>query len=301
MPQTRVNGVKIEYDTFGRRTDRPLLLVMGLGAQMIQWDEGLCRLLADAGHFVIRFDNRDVGLSEYFDAAGVPDMMETMRRMQAGEKPDVPYTADDMANDAFGVLDALDLPSAHICGASMGGMIVQAMAINSPRRVRSMTSIMSTTGNRSLPPAKPDAMAALMSPPAKTRDEAIARSLSTSRVIGSPGYPATEDEIRTRAARAFDRAFHPQGVARQMAAVAAHGSRKEKLQKLDVPALIIHGRDDPLVPVEGGIDTHEALKGSELLVIDGMGHDLPRALWPQIVGAIAKLTQRVDGAISGAR
>ena len=294
MPQARVNGVKIEYDTFGRRADRPLLLVMGLGAQMIQWDEGFCRQLVDAGHFVIRFDNRDVGLSEYFDSAGVPDMAETMRKMQAGEKPDVPYTADDMAADAFGVLDALDLASAHICGASMGGMIVQTMAINAPRRIRSMTSIMATTGNRALPPAKPEAIAALMSPPARTRDEAMARSLATARVIGSPGYPATEDEIRARAARAFDRAFHPEGVARQMSAIASHGSRKEKLQKLDLPALVIHGRDDPLVPVEGGIDTHEALKGSELLVIDGMGHDLPRALWPQIVGAITRLTERAE-------
>jgi pimeloyl-ACP methyl ester carboxylesterase len=294
MPQARVNGVKIEYDTFGRGADRPLLLVMGLGAQMIQWDEAFCRQLVDAGHFVIRFDNRDVGLSEYFDSAGIPDTAETMRKMLSGEKPDVPYTADDMAADAFGVLDALDLASAHICGASMGGMIVQTMAINAPRRVRSLTSIMATTGNRALPPAKPEAIAALMSPPARTRDEAIERSLATARVIGSPGYSATEEEIRARAARAFDRAFHPEGVARQMAAIASHGSRKEKLQKLELPALVIHGRDDPLVPVEGGIDTHEALNGSELLVIDGMGHDLPRALWPQIVGAIAELTERAE-------
>jgi pimeloyl-ACP methyl ester carboxylesterase len=243
---------------------------------------------------VIRFDNRDVGLSEYFDSAGVPDMAQTFAKMMAGEVPDVPYTADDMAAVGLGVLDALDLPSAHICGASMGGMIAQAMAINSPARVRSLTSIMSSTGNRSLPPAKPDAMAALMSPAAKNREESIARSVSVSKVLGSPGYPTPEAEIRARAARMFDRAFHPEGVARQMAAIAAHGSRKERLRRLSVPALVIHGRDDPLVPVEGGIDTHEALSGSELLVIDGMGHDLPRPVWPHIVGAITKLTRSAE-------
>jgi pimeloyl-ACP methyl ester carboxylesterase len=168
------------------------------------------------------------------------------------------------------------------------------MAINTPQRVRSLTSIMSSTGDRSLPSAKPEAMAALMSPQGKTRDEVIERTVAVSRVIGSPGYPAAEADIRARAARGFDRAFHPQGVARQMAAVAAHGSRKERLQNLSVPALIIHGRDDPLVPLEGGIDTHESISGSELLVIDGMGHDLPRALWPRVVGAIAKLTTAAE-------
>jgi pimeloyl-ACP methyl ester carboxylesterase len=294
MANVRANGIQIEYDTFGDRGARPLLLVMGLGAQMILWRREFCEQLAAAGHFVVRFDNRDVGLSEKFDAAGVPDMMTTMTRLAAGEPVTAPYTLDDMADDGFGLLDALDIGNAHICGASMGGMIVQAMAIRAPKRVKSLTSIMSSTGNRELPPSRPEAMAALMSPPGKDRDETIARSISVSKIIGSPGFPTDEEEIRRRAVEAFDRSFYPVGVARQMVAVAAHGNRKPALQELDVPALVIHGKDDPLVPVEGGVDTHAALRRSKLLVIDGMGHDLPRQIWTQVVASVAELTRDAD-------
>jgi len=294
MPQVHANGIRIEYDTFGRREDRPLLLVMGLGAQMILWDEAFCEALAAAGHFVVRYDNRDVGLSEKLDAAGVPNVAELLAKAAAGEPVAVPYTLGDMAADGLGVLDALDLPAAHVCGASMGGMIVQTMAIETPGRLRSLTSIMSSTGNRDLPPAKPEAMAALMSPPGRNRDEQLDRAVAVSQVIGSPAFRQTEQEIRARAARAFDRAFYPTGVARQMAAVAAGGSRKARLQSVRLPALVIHGRADPLVPVEAGIDTHEALAGSELLLIDGMGHDLPRAVWPRIIEGITRLTSRAE-------
>jgi len=290
MANVQANGIRIEYDTFGRRGDRPLLLVMGLGAQMIHWRTEFCEQLADAGHFVIRYDNRDTGLSTKFDAAGVPDMAAIVVQMAEGKPIETPYTLLDMADDGFGVLDALDVPAAHICGASMGGMIVQAMAIRNRGRVKSLTSIMSTTGNRELPPAKAEAMAALMSPPGTTRDEVVARSISVSKVIGSPGYPADPAEVRERALEAYERAHYPVGVARQMAAVASNGSRKEALSQLDVPALVIHGKADPLVPVEGGIDTHEALRGSQLMVIDGMGHDLPKQVWPQIVAGITRLT-----------
>ena len=290
MANVQANGIRIEYDTFGRRGDRPLLLVMGLGAQMIHWRTEFCEQLADAGHFVIRYDNRDTGLSTKFDAAGVPDMAAIVVQMAEGKPIETPYTLLDMADDGFGVLDALDVPAAHICGASMGGMIVQAMAIRNRGRVKSLTSIMSTTGNRELPPAKAEAMAALMSPPGTTRDEVVARSISVSKVIGSPGYPADPAEVRERALEAYERAHYPVGVARQMAAVASNGSRKEALAQLDVPALVIHGKADPLVPVEGGIDTHEALRGSQLMVIDGMGHDLPKQVWPQIVAGITRLT-----------
>jgi pimeloyl-ACP methyl ester carboxylesterase len=291
MANVRANGIRIEYDTFGDRGGRPLLLVMGLGAQMIMWRREFCEQLAAAGHFVVRYDNRDVGLSEKFDAAGVPDMVATMSQLAAGEPVVTPYTLADMANDGFGLLDALDIGTAHICGASMGGMIVQAMAIQTPARVKSLTSIMSSTGNRELPPAKPEAVAALLSPPGKDQEEMMARAISVSKIIGSPGYPADETEVRARAIEAFERSFYPVGVARQMAAVAGNGNRKPALQRLDIPALVVHGKDDPLVPVEGGLDTHEALRGSKLLVIDGMGHDLPRQLWPQIVKSISELTR----------
>ncbi len=294
MAQLAANGIQIEYDTFGERTGRPLLLVMGLGAQMIHWRAEFCQQLADAGHFVVRYDNRDVGLSTKLDSAGVPDIAAMMAQAAAGEPVSAPYTLDDMALDGFGVLDALDIPAAHICGASMGGMIVQAMAINDPKRVKSLTSIMSSTGNRDLPPSKPEAMAALMSPAGTSRDEVLARSVSVSKIIGSPGYPADPEEVQARALEAFERAFHPVGVARQMAAVASHGSRKPALANLELAALVIHGKADPLVPVEAGIDTHEALRGSQLMLIDGMGHDLPRQVWPQIVSAITALTTAAD-------
>jgi len=294
MANVQANGIQIEYDTFGRRSDRPLLLVMGLGAQMIHWREEFCEQLANAGHFVVRYDNRDVGLSTKFDAAGLPDIPAIMTQMAAGQPVSAPYTLNDMADDGIGLMDALDLPAAHICGASMGGMIVQAMAIRQPRRIKSVTSIMSSTGNRELPPAKPEAMAALMSPAGTNRDEVAERSVAVSKVIGSPAYPADPDEARARAIEAYERAFYPIGVARHMAAVASHGDRKPALLQLEVPALIIHGKADPLVPIEGGLDTHEALRGSQLMLIDGMGHDLPKQVWSQIVSGIAALTKAAN-------
>jgi pimeloyl-ACP methyl ester carboxylesterase len=296
MPNARANGIQIEYDSFGDASHRPLLLVMGLGAQMIFWEEEFCEALAERGHYVVRFDNRDVGLSSKLDAAGIPNMMELMLALQAGRRPEAPYTLDHMADDAAGLLDALGLESAHVCGASMGGMIVQALAIRHPRRVRSMTSIMSSTGNPALPPAKPEAMAALMAPPPTDRAGSIERGVQTWRVIGSPGFAFEEERIRERAGRAFDRGFYPQGVARQMAAIVSHGSRVEALRGVTAPTLVIHGDADPLVPIEGGRDTAASIPGAELLVIEGMGHDLPRAAWPRIVGSISEHTAKAERA-----
>ena len=290
MAQLMANGITLEFDTYGDRADRPLLLVMGLGAQMIHWRDEFCALLAERDHFVVRFDNRDSGLSEKFGHLGVPDMGEIAARLMAGEPAEAPYTLDDMAADSFGLLDELDIQSAHICGASMGGMIVQAMALSAPERVRSLTSIMSSTGNPELPPARDEAVAAMLSPAATNRDEAIERTMAVSAVIGSPAYPAPEAEARLRASKAYDRSFYPEGVARQMAAIASHGNRKPALTELDLPALVIHGQADPLVPVEGGRDTHESLKNSRLMLLGGMGHDLPEPLWPQIVQAIDEVT-----------
>ena len=290
MAQLQANNIQIEYDTFGHRSDEPLLLVMGLGAQMIHWRDEFCQELADAGHFVVRFDNRDAGLSEKFGHAGVPNIPELMLLQAAGQPVAVPYSLDDMAADAFGVMDALDLESAHICGASMGGMIVQAMALNDPNRVRSLTSIMSTTGNPEVPPATDEAMGALMSPVGTERDEVIERSVTIARIIGSPGFPEPEEELRTRSAQAFDRSFYPEGVARQMAAIMQQENRRPGLERLDLRALVIHGEDDPLVPIAGGEDTHKALRGSTLMRLKGMGHDLPQQLWHKIVDGISRLT-----------
>lgn len=292
MPKLESNGLELEYDTFGAASGRPLLLVMGLGTQMIAWDEAFCEGLAEQGHHVIRFDNRDIGLSTKLDQHAPPSLLELMPRIQSGESVDVPYVLSDMADDALGLLDALEIESAHIAGASMGGMIVQCMALQAPERIRSLTSIMSTTGRPELPPAKPEAMLRLITPPPVEREAVIEHGLETQRVIGSPGFDFDEALARERLARAFDRCFHPPGAARQAAAIAGSMPRHEALQAIDRPALVIHGDSDPLVPLEGGLDTHASLSTSELMVIEGMGHDLPKQTWPQIIEGISKVTAR---------
>jgi pimeloyl-ACP methyl ester carboxylesterase len=288
MPDTNANGIRIEYATFGSEADPALLLVMGLGAQMTRWDDAFCELLAERGLRVIKFDNRDVGLSTHLTDVGAPRMSDIVAALAEGATPEVPYTLQDMAADGFGLLDALGIDRAHICGASLGGMIVQTMALDRPERVLSMTSIMSSTQHPSLPAAHPDAAAVLQQPPAISRNEAIERAVTSSRIIGSPGYPADPKRIRERAAQDYDRAFDPAGVARQMAAaVVATGTRRERLTRLEVPTLVIHGADDPLVPLACGEDTAAAIPDAELLVIDGMGHDLPVELHERLAEAIA--------------
>ncbi|GIH77954.1 alpha/beta fold hydrolase [Planobispora longispora] len=278
------NGIEIAYDTFGSPGDRPLLLIMGLASQLIHWDEEFCRLLAGRGHYVVRFDNRDVGESTHLHDAGSP-----------GFGGEAPYLLSDMADDAAGLLDALDLASAHVVGVSMGGMIAQTLAIRHPERVRSLTSIMSTPSPQAAPPTEA-AMAALMSPPSPDREAAIARALETWKVIGSPGYPFDGDRIARVAGAGYDRAYDPSGVARQLAAIIASGDRAPLLRELSLPALVIHGEEDQLVPLSGGIATAEAVPGARLLTFPGMGHDLPRALWPDIVGAVSDLTAVADAA-----
>ena len=291
MPKTKANGIEIEYETFGDETGRPLLLVMGLGRQLIAWDEDFCGALVERGHYVIRYDNRDVGLSTHFDEAGLPNMGELMAASAPGKSVDVPYQLSDMAADGIGLLDALGIDTAHIVGASLGGMVVQLMAIEHPARVSTMTSIMSNTGRPNAAPPTPAAMEVLMLPPPETREGVIEHAVKNQRAIGSPGFDFDEDRVRASAGRGFDRAFHPQGTARQLAAVSTGSSRVSDLEKLDLPVLVIHGDSDPLVNVEGGVDTHESIAGSELLIIEGMGHDLPRGAWPRIVDGISKLTE----------
>jgi pimeloyl-ACP methyl ester carboxylesterase len=294
MASVRANGIEIEVERFGPESGRPLLLVMGLGGQAIMWDDGFCQALVERGHHVIRFDNRDVGLSTKFGAAGIPDVAALMMRAAAGEALEVAYTLDDLADDAVGLLDALGIESAHVCGASMGGMIVQTLAIRHPARLRSMTSIMSTTGKPSLPPGRPEAMGVLMLPPPTDRAGSLDAAVRTWRTIGSPGFPFDEEKIRARAGRLYDRSFYPEGTARQLAAVVAAGSRADLLRDVTTPTLVIHGAEDPLIPLSGGQDTADSIPGAALLVIEGMGHDLPEGAWPRLVGAISEHTAKAD-------
>ena len=289
MSSAKANGLTLEYDEFGAPNDPVMLLIMGLGAQMILWREEFCNDLAARGFRVVRFDNRDVGRSSWCDAMGVPDLTAAMTAMVRRQPPPpAPYLLSDMAADAAGLLDALGVKRAHIVGASMGGMIAQALAIEHPRKVLSLTSIMSTTGNPDLPQAKPEALGALLGPPPTTREEAIERGISVFHTIGSPKY-VDENEIRDLAARQYDRGFNPTGVMRQLVAILSSGSRNEALRRLSVPALVIHGRIDPLVPFAAGEDTAASIPGARLLALDDMGHDMPKPLWPQIIDAICEV------------
>jgi pimeloyl-ACP methyl ester carboxylesterase len=294
MPGVRANGIRIEYESFGPTEAPPILLVMGLGSQLVHWDEEFCERLAARGHRVIRFDNRDVGLSTHLPEAGAPDLLDLVARVGRGESLRVAYTLADMADDAAALLEALGIERAHAVGVSMGGMIVQLLALRHAERVRSLTSIMSTTGRRDLPPPKPDAMQRLLLPVPAARSAAIEHSVETFRVIWGSGYPFDEARVRGRAALAYDRAFDPFGGARQLAAILASGSRREVLAAVTAPTLVVHGTDDPLVPVEGGLDTHEAVPGSELLLVEGMGHSLPVGAWPALVDGIAEIAARAD-------
>ena len=295
MPSVRANGIQLEYETFGESTSPPLLLIIGLAGQLIFWDEELCKRLAQQGHYVIRYDNRDVGLSSKIEEAGVPDLMRTIESLMKGEAINPPYTIEDMAEDAVGLLDALGIEKAHVCGMSMGGMIAQALAIRHPQRVLSLISIYSTTGNPRLPQPKPDVMQVLLAPPPEEREANIEFTLKVLRTIAGPGFPFDEEWHRKIAGWAYDRAFYPQGVARQLVAIMAQTNRKSALASIAVPTLVIHGTADPLVPFECGKDTAEAVPGAEFKIIDGMGHDLPHGgAWPEIINAIGRHTQKVS-------
>jgi pimeloyl-ACP methyl ester carboxylesterase len=264
------------------------VLIMGLGAQMVAWHSDFCEALA-VGRYVVRFDNRDVGESQWLE--GTPDLAACA----AGDTSSAVYSLDDMADDTAGLLDVVGLDTAHIVGASMGGMIAQTLAIRHPHRVRSLTSIMSTTGEPGIAMPTEAATAMLMSPPATNREEAMERALEANAVIGSPGYRRNDQDIRDRAAQAWDRGVNPAGFLRQVAAVYAGGDRTEALRSLDVPTLVVHGEDDPLVPLPGGLATAAAIPGAELWVVPGMGHDLPRQLWPDLIARIGVLIEAADG------
>jgi pimeloyl-ACP methyl ester carboxylesterase len=296
MPSLKANGIRIEYDTFGDRSSPALLLIAGNGAQLIFWEVEFCELLANTGHFVIRFDNRDSGLSTKFDEAGAPDIMAVIQSAMEGKTVKPAYSLDDMADDAIGLLDALGIEKAHICGASMGGMIAQVIACRYPTRVLSLISIMSSTGNPDLPQGRPEAISAVIAPAPNERDAYVQHNLKIWRAIWSPGFPFEEKRARTFLERSYDRSYCPQGMVRQNVAVIASGDRRSSLSAIDAPTLVIHGAGDPLIPVEAGRDTARMIPGAELLVIDGMGHDMPTPVWGRVVSAISGISRKAAGA-----
>ncbi len=285
-------GIDVAYQRFGNSNAPLVMLIMGVAAQSIHWPDAFCHALVDGGLQVIRFDNRDVGLSTHLTYAPPPDLPAVL----TGDLSSVSYTLSDMAADTVGLMDALGFEKAHVVGASMGGAIGQTMAIEHPERVRSLTSMMSTTGNISVGQPSPDVLREIFSgPPATTRDEVIQQNLRAFRAVGSPGYPANEDEVAARAGRAYDRCHDPIGVARQRIAWVASGDRTERLRHLDVPTLVIHGVADRMCDVSGGRATAEAIPGAELVLIEEMGHNLPLGLRSQLAARIAEFVWRAQG------
>lgn len=291
MPAIKANGIDIFYDEFGDKAAPPILLIMGLGTQMIAWKESFCQRLAGHGFRVIRFDNRDIGLSTKFEGAKKVNLPLLFIKATLRLPIRPPYTLDDMAADAIGLLDALKIQKAHIVGASMGGMIAQIIAARYPQRCLSLTSMMSTSGARGLPGPTKEVGARLMAKRPPDREGFIQFGVDTLKAIGSPGYPTPDAQLREQVTRAYERAFYPVGFVRQLAAIVAYGSRVPLLKTIRVPTLVLHGEPDPLVPVEGGRDTAANISGAVLETIPGWGHDFPDALVPMMADRIAAHAQ----------
>jgi proline iminopeptidase len=289
MPKIHTNNIDLEYEILGDENAPPLLLIMGLGMQMVAWPESFCAALVNAGFRVIRFDNRDVGLSTKLHHFGSPNIALEFVKYMMRLPLNAPYRIDDMARDTAGLIDALNIPNAHVVGASMGGMIAQNLAAHFPHKVASLTSLMSTTGRRSLPGPTRNARNAILTPPAPRDDvnAAIARMKKVFRAIGSPGFPEPEATLHDLCERHTTRAYDPSGVARQLVAISATGDRTDVVRRINTPTLVLHGRDDPLLPVQCGIETAQQIPGAKLVVIDGMGHDLPTALHVRLAKEIA--------------
>ena len=284
-------GVTLCYEAFGDPDDPPILLIMGLATQMIAWHEDFCEELAERGFYVVRFDNRDIGRSTHFDFSPASAAQMLTRRL-----PDEQYTLSDMAEDSAALLRKLDLAPAHIVGASMGGMIGQMLAAEHPELVRSLTSIMSTTGSRRHGQPALSVYRYLLRPPPRDRDGYIQRSAEIFGLVGSTGFDRDEQYIRERAARSFDRGFDIRAGGRQLGAILASGDRTKALKSIRAPTLVIHGTVDKMIRPSGGRATARAIPGARLMMIEGMGHDLPRGAWPQIIDAIAEHARAADGA-----
>jgi pimeloyl-ACP methyl ester carboxylesterase len=289
------NGVEIAYETFGDPADPTILLIMGLGVQMLGWDEEFCRMLAERGYHVVRFDNRDVGHSTKIEGGRPPNVMAAL----AGDLSGASYTLDDMADDTVGLLDELGIDAAHLVGASQGGMIAQTVAIRHPERVLSLTSIMSTTGDPAVGQPHPEAIPALLTRPPADRDGFVDFVVGAWRVIGSPGFDVDESALRARAGASYDRGIYPDGTGRQLLAILVSGDRTRALRRLDVPTTVIHGIDDPLIDVSGGEATAAAVPGARLELIQGMGHDMPRQVWQRLVEMIVANAERAAAPAAG--
>lgn len=288
MPKTTANGIEIHYEEHGKPEDPAMLLIMGFGAQLTLWPEELVEELVGHGFRVIRYDNRDIGLSQKFDGVKAPGLVKMTLMSKIGLTPRVPYTLADMAADGIGLLDALGIERAHIVGASMGGMIAQHVAAKYPDRCLSFTQVFSTTGNPKLPPAKKEALQALVTrPKSDAEEELVSHGIMLARTIGSPGYPSPEDRLRERTLVSVRRSFYPEGPTRHLSAIVADGDRSSMLGDITVPTLVLHGEDDPLVPCEGGRHTAECIPNARLKTIPGWGHDLPLDLVDELAGEIA--------------
>jgi pimeloyl-ACP methyl ester carboxylesterase len=295
MAKATTNGIQIEYDTFGNRSGRPLLLIIGLALQMIHWSDEVCNQLADAGHYVIRFDNRDTGLSTKFDQLGCPDLMDVIKTLMSGQKYVPPYTLFDMGDDAVALLDYLGIEKAHICGMSMGANIAQTIAIKHPLKTLSLISIYGTTGNPKLPMPKPEISSLFMTSVPEEREACIDALININRKFGGSAFPFDEVWCRMIMGQAYDRSFYPEGYIRNVAAILARDDRREALNSVTAPTLVIHGDEDPVVPVEAAVDTARVIPGAELMIIKGLGHELPyRGAWPQIVEAITDHTKKEE-------
>jgi pimeloyl-ACP methyl ester carboxylesterase len=299
MTAVQANGIAIEYEDTGPRDAPVVLLIMGLGMQLVAWPNSFCEELAARGFRVVRFDNRDAGLSSRMPAAGRLAIRAMMARAFFGLPVRPPYTLDDMAADTVGLLDALAIPKAHVVGASMGGMIAQIVAIEHPERVKSLTSIMSTSGDRTLPGPKGTVLRALIRPRPRSESMAIRRMIEFFRLIGGSGYPPSEAELQAKVARSVRRSDRPNGLARQLIAIQTAPSRVRALRRVKAPTLVLHGSEDPLVPMAGGEDTAANIPGSRLRIIPGMGHFLPEALVPLLVDEIAGHCLEAEDAAQG--